>query len=217
MAKSNITKESARAVIDRVAQELGLLLTPKGQFLKIEGPTNKQRIYVQQSKMLGRIDTTLDVLGQPGTIQLSTPNGSIRCHIEPTLEYLESFLRMLGDSSVEKQVINKPRPFGATKQPTRTPRPTATPIRMDEIVVEHEPKEYIAEGGTLEQRLQAIKDGVRRAKVRALVENKGISEEEANDILDGKIQEDAATDQAVASGKAEVTELLKETGVEVLS
>lgn len=200
-------------MIDRVAQELGLILSKKGPYLKVEGPSNKHRIYVMESKFLGRIDTTLDVLGQPGTTQLNQPNGSIRCHIEPNLEHLETFLRMLGDSSLGKQVPNKHRPFGAVKQPSRTPRPTAQPVQVEDV----QPVEYIAEGGTLAERIEMIKAGVRRAKIRLLVEEKGMTREEAEAHLDRRVEDGdrAAEELAQARQEAEVKDIIRETGVEV--
>lgn len=216
MAKSNITKEEARAVIDRVAEELKLLVNKASGFLKIEGPTNKHRIYVMESKKLGRIDTTLDLpKDDPAYVALSGPNGAIRCHIAPDLAHLERCLRMLGDASLDKQVSNKPRPFGVQAQPktpARTPRPTAPVVDVAAVIQKSAVK---VDGLTLEERLEYIRKSSQRAKVRLLVEERGLPEELAERVVKGEIELDEALQNIAGAEATTVNEVLAESGVEV--
>lgn len=221
MAKSDVTAEMARALVDRIAQEKGLLVNETSGFLKVQGPTNKHRIYIQKSKMLKRIDCTLPVgtfdasgVGDPGTLPLSAPNGSITCHIVPELAHLERFLLMLADGNMGTQVPNKPRPFAANKVPARRqPRAVAPPVNEFDVG----PTEYIAAGGTLDERLSRIASGARKARIRNLMENRGISEEEAIAILDRKVEEEDVVASQTAANELQTGEVMREAGIEVES
>lgn len=168
--KSDITFEAAKLVIDRVTGELGLLVSETSGFLKVQGPTTKHRIYVQKSRNLGRIDTTVPLAtDDPAYRALSSPNGSIASHVTPDLTQLERVLRMLADGSLGVQVPNKPRPFAATKAPAaRRPKAVAPAV----------PAEALKEGPTpaakeLADRLAVIKARGREAKINNILENPG--------------------------------------------
>ncbi len=210
MAKSDITQEQARALIDRVAQELGLLVGETSGFIKVQGPTNKHRIYVQRSRTLNRIDITIAIpTDDPAYKPLSAPNGSVACHVVPDLEQLERALRMLADASIGTQVPNKPRPFAATKAPAaRKPKPVSEPM---EETVSSEPK---LEGLTLKQRLKAIADSSRRAKIRKYTDE-GLSEEEAEAIVSGKVTAKEVHEAADLAAAAELNDVVSESGIEV--
>lgn len=213
MAKSDITLEQARAVVDRVAKELGLLSVDTTGFIKIQGPGNKQRMYIQRSRTLGRIDFTVDLdPADPAYKQMTSPNGSIKCHVVPDLEQLERCLRMLADTSLPTQVPNKPRPFAATKAPgPRRPKAVSDPIPEAALAP-------IPEGGTLESRLEVLKSRARKAKIERLMENDAtgkLTREEASDIVDGKVTKDDVDEAAANGAAAELAETLAETGIEV--
>jgi hypothetical protein len=214
MAKSDITQEQARGLVDRIAQELGLLVAEKSGFVKVEGPTNKHRVYVQRSKTLGRIDTTLPLSVDDEMYEgLKGPLGSITCHIKPTLEYLERALRMLGDGAMSTQVINRPRPFAANKGPNRrTPKAIAPPVNFEKPV---EPEEYIAEGGTLEARLKDIRARAREARLKRIMEERNVDREEALLILDRKVEEADVIAYQKSAEEAETNEFIRESGIEI--
>lgn len=211
MAKSDVTQEQARAVIDRVAQELGLLVAETSGFIKVQGPTNKHRVYVQRSRTLNRIDTTLPLpTDDPAYKGLAAPNGSISCHVQPDLEQLERALRMLADSSVGTQVPNKPRPFAAVKAPAaRRPKPVAEPMLETAL-------EPVPEGGSLKDRLRAIRDSARAAKVRRYVEN-GMSEDEAEAVVAGKVTAADVGETIRNATEAELSQVAVESGIEFYS
>lgn len=213
MAKSDITLEQAQAVIDRVAQELGLLVSPTSAFIKVQGPTNKHRIYVQKSRHLNRIDFTVDLpTDDPAYVQLTAPNGSVRCHIKPDLEQLERCLRMLGDGTIGTQVPNKPRPFAATKQPARKPKAVATPVPEEALVP-------VPEGGPLKDRIAAIKSRAREARINMILENADrygeMSYNDAAQLVDDKVDLRELEEQHRNQSASELAETLAETGVEV--
>lgn len=213
MAKTDITIEQAQAVIDRVAQELGLLVAPTAGFIKIQGPTNKQRIYVQKARHLGRIDCTIDLpTDDPAYKQLSAPNGSVRCHVVPDLEQLERVLRMLGDSNLPTQVPNKPRPFAATKQPPRKPKAVAAPVPEEAL-------DPVPEGDPLKDRIAVIRSRAREARINMILENADkygeMSHDEAAALVDGKVDLRELEEQRRNQGNAELVETLAETGIEV--
>lgn len=188
MAKSDITLEQARAVIDRVSAELGLLSKDTSGFIKVEGPTNKHRVYVQMSRTLNRIDFTVDLPpDDPMYKQMSNPNGSIRCHIVPTLEFLERALRMLGDSGLATQVPNKPRPFAPTKAPVHRPKPVAAPVPEAALIPVID-----GERLSLEARLKRIKDRAREARINRIMENPDqfgtMTRDEAAALVDGRVE-----------------------------
>lgn len=191
MAKTDITIEQALIVVERVVNELGLLFSGTGKgFYQIVGPETKHKIYVQKSRSLGRIDTSMDLdadavdsSGAKFRMELKNGNGSIKCHIAPTLENLERGLRMLANAEIGTHVMNRPRPFAA---PARKPRPITEPV--PEIALEPVP-----EGGSLEERLEVLKARGRLARVNRLIENDQtgrLTREEAEAIEDGRISRD---------------------------
>jgi hypothetical protein len=212
MSKSDITLEQARAVIDRVAQELGLLVKDTTGFIKIQGPANKHRVYVQRSIKMNRIDTTLAIpTDDPAYKPLTAPNGSVSCHVVPDLEQLERALRMLADDSIGTQVPNKPRPFAATKAtPARKPKPVSDPVDLSSV---DEPK---LDGVSLKDRLKAIRDSNRRARVRRYTDD-GMTEDEAEAVVSGKMTADEVRDARVISTHAELNEIATESGIEIYS
>lgn len=194
MAKTEITIEQALVTIDKVVNELGLLFSAQGKgFYQIVGPTTKHKVYVQKSKRLNRIDTSMDLptdlvdsAGVPLRVELKNPNGSVKCHVEPSLENLERVLRMLADADIGTHVMNRPRPFAATKAPVHKPRPVTEPV--PEIALEPVP-----EGGSLEERLAVLRARGRLARVNRLLENDTtgrLTREEAEAIEDGRISPD---------------------------
>lgn len=217
MAKSDITFESAKAVIDRVVQELGLLTDTKSNFLKVQGPTNKHRIYIQKSRNLGRIDFTIDLpQDDPAWKQLGSPNGSVKCHIIPDLVQLERCLRMLGDSALGVQVPNKPRPFAASKQQTRRPKAVATPVPTEALIpVEEEtgPKREFKD------RVAAIRTRARASRINMILENPDkygdMSEAEAAQLVDDKVDLTELASEYRARASTELSDTLAEAGIEV--
>lgn len=218
MAKSDVTIEQAQAVIDRVAQELGLLQKPTSGFLKVEGPTNKHRVYVQKSRSLGRIDCTIDLpTDDPAYKQLSAPNGSVKCHVVPDLVQLERVLRMLGDSNLGVQVPNKPRPFAATKQPPRKPKAVAAPVPEEAL----EPAIDFGDGQvmTMKDRALHIRDRARAARANMLLENADkygeMTYEEAYEHVVRKTDLAELAEAHRARLTAETQEVLAEAGIEI--
>jgi len=211
---SDVTFEQALALIERVSQELGLIVAETGGFKKITGPTNKHRIYVQKSRTLNRIDFTVELpTDDPMYRQPNGPNGAIKCHIVPTLENLERGLRMLGDASLTVQVSNKPRPFA----PTRKPKPVVAPVPAAAL------EELKLPPGTVElaERLAIIKQRAREARISMILENPDrfgeMSYEEAESLVDSRVS--LAEFEAKRSGVShvELNEVLAETGIEVAS
>lgn len=224
MAKSNIEMGQALALLDRVAQELGLLVGDTSFGKKIEGPTNKHRMYIQKGRFLGRIDTTVD-LGpdDPAYVQLTAPNGSVKCHVKPDLGELERCLRMLGDSSMGTQVPNKPRPFAATKAPpVRRPKAVATPVpaeALKEIAIDPAKK-------LLADRVATIHARARSARVRMVLENPEkygtLTEAEAEALVDGRGTQASDDVEGVVEASrnsmaSETSDVLDEAGIEVAS
>lgn len=213
MAKSDITLEQAQGTIDKVAKELGLIVGGTATFIKVEGPTNKHRIYVQKSRSLGRIDFTIDLpTDDPAYKQLGAPNGSIRCHIVPDLEQLERCLRMLGDSALGKQVPNKPRPFAATKQPIRKPKAIAAPIPEEALAP-------VPEGGVLKDRLAHLHARAREARINMLLENPEtygeMTRDDAAQHVDDRTDLRELADSYRAQLAAQTASELAEVGIEV--
>lgn len=208
MSKTDVTLEQAQATIDRVAQEVGLLVNHTSGFIKIQGPSNKHRVYVQKSRTLNRIDTTITLAADdPAYKPLSNPNGSIASHVQPNLEQLERVLRMLADSTLSTQTPNKPRPFAATKAPApRKPKPTAEPVEEKKLAAP-------PPGGSLDDRLAAIKDSARKARINRYMENNGLSQDEAEQVADKKITLDELLAQKNSEAQVELHELVAETGI----
>lgn len=224
MAKSNIEMSQALAVIDRVAQELGLVVSDTSFGKKIQGPSNKHRLYVQKGRFLGRIDTTVDLGPEdPAYVQLTAPNGSVKCHVRPDLGELERCLRMLGDGALATQVSNKPRPFAATKAPpVRRPKAVATPVpaeALKEVTIDPAKK-------LLADRVALIHARARAARVRMIMENPEkygeLTEAQAEALVDGRgtqASDDAldVVEAARNSVAAAATEVIDEAGLEVAS
>lgn len=215
MAKSDVTQEQARAVIDRVAQEVGLLVAETSGFVKVQGPTNKHRIYVQRSRTLNRVDTTLPIpADDPCYKGLAAPNGSISCHIQPDLEQLERALRMLADPAFGTQVPNKPRPFAATKAPAaRRPKPVEAPLTEADLGP-------ISEGPSakdLKDRISKIRAASKAARVRRYMENNGLSEADAESVVAGVVTLESLIESVDNAASTEARELLAESGIEVYS
>ncbi len=216
MAKSDIRIEEAHAVIDRVSQELGLLVSDTSFGKKVQGPSNKHRMYVQKGAFLGRIDFTVALdQGDPAYIKLEAPNGAIRCRVSPSLEHLERCLRMLGDTGLDVQVSNKPRPFSATHRPKAIAIPV--PIEsLPEVPVD-------SDRARLEDRIEAIKAQARSARIRMVLENQAkyglLSEDEAAALVDGRLGSDADVGDVIDASRnadlAEVSNALSEAGIEV--
>lgn len=214
MSKTDVTQEQARALIDRVAQELGLLVADTSGFIKVQGPTSKHRIYVQRSRTLNRVDTTLPIpADDPAYKGLSSPNGSIACHVQPDLEQLERALRMLADPAFGTQTPNKPRPFAASKAPAaRKPKPVAEPVEEARIVP-------VPEGGDLKTRLAKIKEGARRGRIQRILDNPekygAMSEAEAEELIDSKVSLEEYAANRKAQATVELLDLQAETGIQL--
>jgi hypothetical protein len=212
MSKNDVTLEQARVVIDRVAQAKGLLVNETSGFVKVQSPTSKHRIYVQRSKTLNRIDTTLPIpADDPAHKALAAPNGSISCHVQPDLDQLERALEMLCDPAFGTQVPNKPRPFAATKAPpARKPKPTEEPVEEVRLVA-------IPAGGSLEERLARIKERARSARVDRIMQNPekygAMAQEEAEALVDSKVSlEDFALGRKQEL-QAETADIVAEAGL----
>lgn len=224
MAKSDIRIEQAHTLIERLAQELGLLVSDTSFGKKVQGPGNRHRMYVQKGVFLGRIDTTVPIPNDdPAYVGLTSHIGNIHCHVTPNLEQLERVLRMLADSSLEKQVVSRPRPFAPTKAPrSRQPKPVVEPVPAAEleepITGERDPREVM-----LAERVAAIRQQARAARIRMVLENPEkygrLSEEEAAALVDGRgrVETDDLVEAARNTVSAETREVLEETGIEVAS
>lgn len=216
MSKGDTSLEQARAVIDRVAAELGLLVAETSGFVKVQGPSTRHRIYVQRSRVLNRIDTTLPIAADdPAYAPLSSPNGSIVCHIRPDLAQLERCLRMLADTAIATQVPNKPRPFAATKAPpSRRPEAVAAPVPPEALSM---PK---VDGKTLKERLEIIRDRARLARINRILENPDkygeMSFDEAAVLIDERVDLAALAEERAHAARAMTDRELAESGVEVV-
>lgn len=222
MAKSDVRIEQAHAVVDRVAQELGLLVAETSFGRKVQGPTNRHRMYIQKGQFLGRIDFTVPLEpDDPAYVQLGAPNGSIKCHVRPDLEQLERCLRMLADSALDVQVPTKARPFAATKAPpARKPKAVAAPVPAEAL------KEVPVDPGqtALRSRIAQIKAQARRARIQMVLENPErygrLSEAEAEALVDGRygdnVQAEDVADAARNAEQAATSEALDEAGIEVV-
>lgn len=212
MSKTDVTLEQARVVIDRVAQAKGLLVNETSGFVKVQGPGNKHRVYVQRSKTLNRIDTTLQIpVDDPAYRPLTALNGSIHCHVTPDLEQLERVLDMLADPAQSTQVPNKPRPFAATKAPApRKPKPTAEPVEETKLVA-------VPAGGSLEERLAVIKERARQARVGKILQNPDkygeMTQEEAEALVDSKVSLEEYAQNRKQKLSAETAEIIAEAGL----
>lgn len=214
MSKSDVTQEQARTMIDRVAQELGLLVADTSGFIKVQGATSKHRIYVQRSRTLNRVDTTLPIpADDPAYKGLSAPNGSIACHVQPDLVQLERALRMLADPAFGTQTPNKPRPFAGSKAPAaRKPQPLVEPVDEARLAP-------IPEGGDLKTRLAKIKEGARRGRIQRIIDNPekygAMSEAEAEELVDSKVSLEDFAENRKGQATVELMDLQAETGVQL--
>lgn len=215
----------AMDLVSRIAQELGLLADGENAvkaFYKIEGATTKQKIYIQRSKRLGRIDSTLertlpDGTEAPGVIPLSAHNGKIRYHVQPTLRMLELHLRRLADPAEGSQDTKRARPFmPAPPRKPEVPKARSMPIDVPSVpdVIRDEKSARIP----LKDRLDAIAERARLARIRRVLENPQIhgnlTREEAADLVDGKVTQDEL-DQRYQQGEIHaVQELAVHSGIE---
>jgi hypothetical protein len=186
MAKSEVTQEQALNLADRLAQELGLIRKDTSSFFRWYNPANKHNIYIQKSRFLNRIDFTVNLpTDDPMYRQLTAGNGSISCHIVPSLENVERAMRMMVDAGTGALVQNKPRPFAPTKAPpARKPKPVEEP--MPEVKLEPVPQ-----GGSLADRLEAIREQARHGKVQRLLQDPEtygeMTADEAEELVDSKV------------------------------
>ena len=199
--------------MDRIVGELGLLKKYNAGFICIMGPTTKHKVYVQRTKTLGRIDCSIDLPpDDPMRAELKSHNGSVKCHIVPSLENLERVLRMLGDAATGTHVQNKPpRPFGpapAPKVPVHKPRPVVEPVPSVAL-------EPMSEEGSLDDRVQRVKERARLARVNRLLENDqtgGLTRADAEAVVDGRIKLEDIVPRDVGAGEVEAA---IEAGVEI--
>ena len=215
-----ITVDEAMLLVRKIADEVGLTVDQTSGFWKIVGP-NSHLIYIQKSKKLGTINTTLPLpAGEPGTKGLQKPNGSITCHIEPELVHLERFLRMLADKEVGKFEVRHPKPFAATKAPEpRRPKAVVPAVPMSEIRAELE-KHVTPEGRRsldLQARIDMIHEGVRRARYRRYQEE-GFDDELSELLADKEISLEEAWQRRKAAEAptvaSTVEEVAREAGIE---
>lgn len=91
------------AALSAHAQALGLAVQEQASFTKFINLETGHKLYVaKQGRQVKRVDTTLPILGQDGTMPLSKPNGKIECHVIPEIETVTKVLTQLADSSVGK-------------------------------------------------------------------------------------------------------------------
>ncbi len=208
---TDISAEQAENLVRRLAQEVGYVVQDKAGYWQARGPSG-HRINVQRSKSLGHIDTTLPVLGQEGTLPLKNgpgSNGSIVARIEPTLENLERYLRMLNDPGLDKKVARGPRPFAVRTGPApRKPVPVATQASVGASPADpnaNRPPE-------LRERLKRIADRHAIAKQRRLMEEQGLDPDTAMAVAIGNLDEAEAVEAAATGQRAEVAELISSDG-----
>lgn len=78
------------------AEANGLSVKEQKGYFQFKNPSTGHRLVVaKQGKAVTRIDTTLEVLGQPGTRDLEAPNGRITCHIDADLDTVMHYLGIL--------------------------------------------------------------------------------------------------------------------------
>lgn len=186
MSKSSIAMGEVENRVRQLAQELNVQLLEKAGYLQVKA-ANGHRVNIQRSKTLGHIDTTLDVLGQDGTMGLKNgpgSNGSIMARIEPSMEFLEKFIRMLPSSEAAKKASG-PRPFSTRQAPApRRPTPATEPQ-----AAKASEGPYAGKPAELAARLEVIAERARKAKQRRLMEEQGIPEDIALAVAMGEIEE----------------------------
>lgn len=185
MSKTTIPMAEVENLVRRIAPDLAVQVLEKAGYLQLKA-ANGHRINIQRSKTLGYIDTTLDVLGQPGTLPLKNGPGSqgaIMARIEPTLENIETFMKALPAAEAAKKASG-PRPFSTRQPAARKPTPVATPMttKQEEGPYTGKPPELVA-------RLELIAERARKAKKRKLMEEQGIPEDVALAVVMGEIDE----------------------------
>jgi hypothetical protein len=186
MSKSNVVMGEVENQVRKLAVELGIEVLEKAGYLQIKSP-NGHRINIQRSKTLGHVDTTMDVLGQEGTLPLKNgpgSNGSIVARIEPSLELVEKFMRMLPGAGAAKKASG-PRPFSVRQAVApRKPMPQAT----SQTETEREGP-YAGKPSELASRLEVIAERARKARKRRLMEEQGVPEDIAMAVVMGEIDE----------------------------
>lgn len=106
--------EAFAAAITAKAQALGLGVEEQRGFVKVTSATNGHKIYLSKgARAVKRVDTSLPVLGQAGTLPLEKPNGKIECHLQPDLEVVSGFLAMMADENTPKIRTAKRAPKAA--------------------------------------------------------------------------------------------------------
>lgn len=177
MLKSTIPMGEVETFVRQLAQEVGVHVLEKAGYLQVKAD-NGHRINIQRSKVLGHVDTTLDVLGQEGTLPLKNgpgSNGAIMARIEPKLELLERYIRMLPSAEAAKKARG-PKPFAVRQTVApRIPNPVVAPAPKPTTPPE------------LQRRLDLVAERARKAKARRLMEEQGLDEETAWAVAEGKI------------------------------
>jgi len=219
MAKSTIEMTDALALIDRLAGPLGLVCDNTKTFgPKVSGPSG-HKIHVQKGRFLGRIDTTLPLQpDDPDYVQLSAPNGSIRCHVRPDLSALERCLRMLADPGTETHApARPPGPYSRPKPPpARRPRAITEPVVLKEPEVDPERR-------LLEDRVAAIRAQARAARIAKVLENPDkygtLTEDQAAALVDGRgrVEAEDLVEATRNSALSETALALDEAGIETPS
>lgn len=199
--------EDARNLINNIAKELNLNVSETSGFIKIQG-VNKHRLYVQVARYIGRIDFTYDLpQDSPGRKPLNNVNGSIKCSVVPTLEYIEMCLRILGDSSIEHHKINKPAPFSAGRK-------IKVMDKIPDVVVEE-----TEEQRQFKSRIQAIKSRAREVKILRVLDNPEVygemSWDDAAVIVDNGVNLHHIEDQFRAKILEDVSSLKIESGIPI--
>lgn len=213
MAKSEIARSEFESIIDNISKELGLIKSETSSCYKIQGPQNKHRIYVFKSKFLGRIDATLPLSADdPAFKEPVSDLGSITCRIIPTREQLERALKMLANNEIESQVINKPKPFAASKAPAaRRPKQTDSAVEINDSV----PEPVGDDGLTLGERLKSISDRTRIARINRIIEEHGVQYADAEAVVDKRISLDEILSAVHSQNASEVSDFVAETGIDV--
>ena len=94
----------------------------KGYFQFKNIATGHRLVVAKQGKAVTRIDTTLEVLGQPGTRELEVPNGRITCHINADLDTVMRYMEVLATSDAKLRApARKPK----AEQPAAEAQPSA--------------------------------------------------------------------------------------------
>ena len=171
--------EDTMTFLNRVCQELNLRLEETSQFIKITGSTG-HRVYVQKSKVLRRIDTTLpkDLLSAEDIVSLKEPLGAITCHIAPSIDALERVLKTLPTAA--KLVSTKNRPFEVKPRKVK-------PLMQPLAVVSAPPPQQNEEQITLSERVKKIKEAALQARIKMSLADPDkygkLSEVEARDLV----------------------------------